>query len=626
MLQSLLDGASYAAHGYCLLWNPWLVTLHALSDFFIFAAYAAIPVAIWIFIRQRPAFPMNNLAWLFVAFILLCGATHLVGLITLWWPVYEAQGLLKFVTAGVSVATALLIFPLIPKAVALPTPDELVAVNRRLKEEAESHRRTAEELASLRDKLQQNLLAQGRELDRTTALLATISEATAAFLYVKDPDGRIVYANPALIAALAVPDDQVIGHDETNFLPADEARAIRATDRRVLDSSGPVSVEERVTFKDGRIATYQSTKIAQRDASGRATGLIGVSIDVSERKRLQEESEAAAERYRARTEELETLLEVIPAAVFIAGPHADTMVGNRLCHELLKVPTGGSVARSDLPGIRPEHFEVLKDGVPLPRDELPVRKAAVTGQPAHDIELELAFADGERRTILGNVAPLFGPDGRVRGSVGAYVDITARKRAEDRVRLLLRELSHRLTNAMSLVQAMARMTLRGEGPIDDKLRAFDRRLAGLGESARLLAQNEWTGVPLDSLARRHLELFDEAGDRILIDGPPVELNADSAQAIGLALHELATNAVKYGALSLPGGRIALTWTRATGRLDIVWRETGGPPPGQSARTGFGTLILQTMMRDQCGAVVEVRYDPAGLVWQASMPAEKLGPR
>src|ERR1700687_3511869 len=116
MVHDLVDNASYMAHGYCLLWKPWLVVLHAGSGLLIFCAYFAIPVAIWIFLRQRKDLELRRLAMLFAAFIFLCGLTHLVQMVTLWWPLYDTQGALKLATAIVSVATAGMIFPLIPTA------------------------------------------------------------------------------------------------------------------------------------------------------------------------------------------------------------------------------------------------------------------------------------------------------------------------------------------------------------------------------------------------------------------------------------------------------------------------------------------------------------------------------
>ncbi len=133
-------------HGYCLLWDPWLVTLHAGSDLLTFGAYAAIPLAIWMFVSKRPNIEMKGLARLFAAFILWCGLTHLFNVITLWYPVYELQGLVKATTAVISVTTAVLIFPLIPKALAIPSPNELQIANLHLEREIVAHKQTLVEL------------------------------------------------------------------------------------------------------------------------------------------------------------------------------------------------------------------------------------------------------------------------------------------------------------------------------------------------------------------------------------------------------------------------------------------------------------------------------------------------
>jgi hypothetical protein len=120
----------YMAHGYCLVWKPWLIAAHAISDLLIFAAYFAIPIAIWIYVRRRKDLDLKFLAVLFALFILLCGLTHLIQCITLWWPIYETQAWVKAATAAVSVATAVVIFPLIPLALAIPSPRQLQIVNQ----------------------------------------------------------------------------------------------------------------------------------------------------------------------------------------------------------------------------------------------------------------------------------------------------------------------------------------------------------------------------------------------------------------------------------------------------------------------------------------------------------------
>ena len=176
--QHAIDAASYMPHGYCLLWKPWLVSIHAGSDFLIFLAYTAIPIAILLFIRKR-RIEFSGLAWLFIAFIFLCGVTHLVNVVTLWFGIYETQGWIKLVTAMVSIATAVVIFPLIPKALAIPTRAEYEA---RLSEKL----KLSQQLRNERDNLEARVGERTRELNsanielqhRCRNLLAVVS-ATA---------------------------------------------------------------------------------------------------------------------------------------------------------------------------------------------------------------------------------------------------------------------------------------------------------------------------------------------------------------------------------------------------------------------------------------------------------------
>lgn len=162
-----LGTASYMAHGFCLLWQPWLVVLYAGSDALIFFAYSAIPIALLRFIRLRPDFGYSRLLALFAAFILLCGLTHLISIVTLWYPVYAIHGIAKLVTGAVSLLTAAVLFPLVPVVARLPSPSALRAANEQLLAEAAAHERT---MAKLRE-AQAGL--EVRVAERTAALRAT---------------------------------------------------------------------------------------------------------------------------------------------------------------------------------------------------------------------------------------------------------------------------------------------------------------------------------------------------------------------------------------------------------------------------------------------------------------------
>lgn len=162
------------AHGMCLLWEPWLIALFAGSDFLIFAAYAIIPLALHRVLRARRDLGNRGLAYLFVAFILLCGLTHLVAIFTLWVPAYTIQGIIKLITGLVSMATAAVLFPLVPRIIALPSPTALHLANARLTEEIAAHERTLAELREARDRLEDKVAERTRALERSKEEISII--------------------------------------------------------------------------------------------------------------------------------------------------------------------------------------------------------------------------------------------------------------------------------------------------------------------------------------------------------------------------------------------------------------------------------------------------------------------
>jgi PAS domain S-box-containing protein len=192
--------------------------------------------------------------------------------------------------------------------------------------------------------------------------------------------------------------------------------------------------------------------------------------------------------------------------------------------------------------------------------------------------------------------------------LSAVVDLTERKRGEEAREILIRELRHRCNNLLTVIQAIARKSFSGSGSLDEERTTFEERLLALARVNRQLTESNWSALSLSKIVRSALEPFAAQTD---IDGANVTVNAKLAQDFSLALHELATNAVKHGALSRPTGSVSVAWTiTGTGNermLKFQWRERGGPPVVAPSRYGFGTSLLKTTFR-------EVRFDyaPTGL--------------
>ena len=203
----------------------------------------------------------------------------------------------------------------------------------------------------------------------------------------------------------------------------------------------------------------------------------------------------------------------------------------------------------------------------------------------------------------------------------------ALRRHEQRLQFLMRELAHRTKNTLTLAIAIARQSMNRASDYREFQESFARRLIALGASLDLLVKSEWRGIDLGELVSAQLMPFVEVGSgRLTLGGPSVRLNADACQQIGMALHELATNATKYGALSTPEGRIEVSWEHTPdGGLRIVWQERDGPRVTPPAEQGFGRILIETAVGSTLGAAVEVDFAPDGLRWQIELLALSIAP-
>jgi PAS domain S-box-containing protein len=210
---------------------------------------------------------------------------------------------------------------------------------------------------------------------------------------------------------------------------------------------------------------------------------------------------------------------------------------------------------------------------------------------------------------------------RVVSFVGTLADITERKEREERERLLMREINHRAKNMLSVVDAIAHQTAT-RNP-EDFIERFSERVQALSANQDLLIRNAWHGVETEDLVRAQLAHFaDLIGSRIVVRGPKLRLNAASAQAIGLALHELATNAGKYGALSTDEGRLDIGWGADGDTFTMNWTEREGPAVFAPKQRGFGTAVMEAMVARSVDGAVDLHYPPSGLTWRLTCPLVK----
>ena len=199
-------------------------------------------------------------------------------------------------------------------------------------------------------------------------------------------------------------------------------------------------------------------------------------------------------------------------------------------------------------------------------------------------------------------------------------DITERKRAEATRELLINELNHRVKNTLTAVQSLAMQSFKPPFSLEAGRRAFNDRLMALSRAHNVLTRQNWDSADLGEIAAESVRPFDQVEDgRVRVEGPEVKLTPKAALALSMVVHELATNAIKHGALSVESGRVDFTWTVADGRLTLVWRESGGPPAAPGGRRGFGTTLIERSLDGELGGSAEMEFSPAGLACTLTMP-------
>lgn len=231
--------------------------------------------------------------------------------------------------------------------------------------------------------------------------------------------------------------------------------------------------------------------------------------------------------------------------------------------------------------------------------------------------------DGSRFWASGAMLPLLDEDGQPEGFLNVFRDNSEARAKEERRALLLAEMGHRVKNALATVQSVASQTLRQAGVPPEIRSAFTDRLLALARSHDLLLRGEWEGAPLPTVVERALSPY-SGTDRALLDGPPVLLPTNTVEILGLGFHELATNAAKYGALSVPDGQVEVRWSLRRGKsstrfVDILWREHGGPPVVPPASRGFGSRLLERGLTHDIGGTVKLDFRPEGLECRICLP-------
>jgi PAS domain S-box-containing protein len=248
--------------------------------------------------------------------------------------------------------------------------------------------------------------------------------------------------------------------------------------------------------------------------------------------------------------------------------------------------------------------------------------------PSYAVTFRVIRPDAQEMWLEEAATAEFDLDGKCLRIEGLTRDITKSKRAEEHQRMLVAELDHRVKNVLARVGVVAMYTREGSGTIDEFIQALDRRIQSMAVAHELLSQGNWLGVRLADLVRHQLAPY-ATDANTATSGPDIALNAAATEALGMVLHELVTNAFKYGALSIPEGRVSVNWEYqnrddATLGLKVLWRETCGPAVSAPCKSGYGISLICELIPHELGGTVDLAFSSEGVSCTIEIPLKQLG--
>ncbi len=405
-------------------------------------------------------------------------------------------------------------------------------------------------------------------------------------------------------------------------VPISVVRAPLWTSLLVIGATGVLAMVLSVGLAylfGNRLATASRQLAARAEALGQRWPVAGMSTSVQEFSAVADAMMKADKAITERTNELQAVVETVPVAVwFTYDPRGMEVIRNRLAAELM----GLSADIDRHFGVPDQVIETvaLRDGEAVRREDRALTRA-MRGELTDNEEYSYILPGGAERILLISARPIRSSRGDVIGAVQVGLDITERKQGERQRKLLSTELNHRVKNTLAVVQSIVSQTLRGARSVDEVAGALSARLVALARTHDILTQENWVGAEIAEVVSA--TIAPHAGlDRFRIEGGEVWLRPSLVLSLSMGLHELATNAIKYGGLSVPDGFVSISW-RITGsanrrHLELVWREHGGPPVLPRVRQGFGTRLLSRIFSTEPGGKVAIVFEPEGLVCSMSV--------
>jgi PAS domain S-box-containing protein len=426
---------------------------------------------------------------------------------------------------------------------------------------------------------------------------AALVESSDDAIVAKNTDGVVISWNPAAEKLFGWTAQEMIGGSIRRLLPPDRQEEEDDILARIRSGQRVEPFYTKRLHKDGHLLDVSVSVSPVRDEQGKVIGASKIARDVGPYLRAQERVRESEERFR-------TLAETISQLAWIAEADGHIIWYNQRWYEF----TGTTPEGVEGWGWRKVHHPDYLESA-----ERHYREALAKGEEWEDT-FPLRGKDGEYRWFLSRAKPIRNEAGEIVQWFGTNTDITEQREQAEQIRLLLMEVNHRSKNMLTTIQALARRSAPGE---EGFLSRFEDRVRSLAVNQDILVGREWREVPVAELVREQLAFIDDAPGELRFSGPDLALAPRAAEVIGMALHELATNSLKYGALSAEAGHVDIGWNRGddSASFAIWWHEGGGPPVAEPEHSGFGTTLIRDVPRHNLGADVTLAYHSGGVCWE-----------
>ena len=440
-------------------------------------------------------------------------------------------------------------------------------------------------------------------------LFATLADNISQLAWMADSSGSIFWYNKRWFDYTGTTLDEMQGWGWTKVHHPDHVERVVERIRNSFESGEPWEDTFPLRSAGGEFRWFLSRALPIRDEGGDIVRWFGTNTDITEQQLIEERLRESEATFRAMFN-----TSSLGKAQVDVGSFRFTRVNEALCRML------GARATELLAITLPEVLH------PAGRAPLEAALGRLASGEIAAFEIETRLAAGDRDRAWAQITLNTIPDerGMPYRLAAVLVDVTERKLAEQRNLVLMREVNHRAKNLLAVVQGIARQTAGSE----DFEARFLERVGALAAAHDVIVDNEWQGATLESLIRSQTGLFTTPQSRrVALSGPEVLVSADASQMLAMAIYELATNAVKYGALSADAGRVTIDWTTAGEKgaetFTLQWRETGGPPAQKPQKSGFGSVVTRKLVASMFSAKVDPQYLPEGFAWKFQCPLAKI---